>query len=185
MPNYNSCGYIFVAMVIPTSYLIIVLRNFLSNLFEPYATTIATTQIIFYCKLPYFGPQSNKLQIELSSLLSKYIIDVTPRIVLAIDKSYLPCFVTKTTSLVLWDLVYCINTVTGKKRTGKKHIGKKRTGKKRICIYAHGKKAHSERSAHGKKLTRKEAHTEKSALGKKRTCTGKYNTKNNIYIVVE
>ena len=54
--------------------------------------------------------------------------------------------------------------VTGKKRTRKKHIGKKRTGKKRICIYdekmgkKHGKKAHSERSAHGKKRTRINPH---------------------------
>ena len=58
--------------------------------------------------------------------------------------------------------------------TGKNDIGKKRSGKKRICIYAHGEKAHSERSAYGKNCTRK-----------KRTCTRKYNTKNSIYIVVE
>ena len=33
-----------------------------------------------------------------------------------------------------------------------------------------------------KKRTRKEAHKDKSALGKKRTCTGKYTTREIIFI---
>ena len=57
--------------------------------------------------------------------------------------------------------------VTGKKRTVKKHIGKKRIGKKSICIYIYIYIYISawEKSALGKKRTRKKAHTEKSVLG--------------------
>ena len=35
-----------------------------------------------YIKFPFFGPQSDKLKFELSSLFSKYVSDVTPRIIL-------------------------------------------------------------------------------------------------------
>ena len=67
MENYNFCVPIFVTMVIPAFYLIIVLRNLLSNLFEPNLTTINNPNY-FYFKLPYFGSQSGKLKIELKTV---------------------------------------------------------------------------------------------------------------------
>ena len=68
-----------------------------------------------------------------------------------------------------------------RKKTHWKKAHRKKTHREKAHMYISA----WEKSALGKKRTRKKAHKEKSALGKKRTCTGKYNTKNNIYIVVE
>ena len=57
-------------------------KKFLSNLFEPNITN-SNNPNYFYFNVPYFGPQSDNLKIELASLLSKYISDVAPRIVLS------------------------------------------------------------------------------------------------------
>ena len=57
-------------------------KEFLSKLYNS-EQEMKCSNIFLYIKFPYFGPQSDKLKFELSSLFIKYLSsDVTPRIIL-------------------------------------------------------------------------------------------------------
>ena len=52
-------------------------KDFLSKLYNSELETECSNNFS-YITFPYFGPQSDKLKFELSSLFSKYLSDVTP-----------------------------------------------------------------------------------------------------------
>ena len=56
-------------------------KEFLSKLYNSEQETECSNNFL-HVKFSYFGPQSDKLKFELSSLFRKYLCDVTPRIIL-------------------------------------------------------------------------------------------------------
>ena len=77
-------------------------KEFLSKLYISEQETECSS-IFLYVKFSYFGPQSDKLKFELSSLFSKYLSDVTPRIILNNRFTLSSLFQHKDKILLLWD----------------------------------------------------------------------------------
>ena len=50
--------------------------------YSPISSNTDPTSTRFYISLPYFGPYSERMKIELHKLLNKYFIEVSPRIIL-------------------------------------------------------------------------------------------------------
>ena len=57
-------------------------KSFLAKLFSPISSNTDPTSPKFYISLPYFGPYSERMKIELHKLLNKYFSDFYPRIIL-------------------------------------------------------------------------------------------------------
>ena len=58
------------------------IKKFLAKLFSPISSNTDPTSPKFYISLPYFGPYSERMKIELHKLLNKYFSDVYPQIIL-------------------------------------------------------------------------------------------------------
>ena len=67
------------------------IKKFLAKQYSPISSNTYPTSSKFYISLPYFGPYSERMKIELHKLLNKYFIDVSPRIIL-VDKFTISSF---------------------------------------------------------------------------------------------
>ena len=57
-------------------------KKFLAKQYSPISSNTDPTSPKFFISLPYFGPYSEQMKIELHKLLNKYFIDISPRIIL-------------------------------------------------------------------------------------------------------
>ena len=54
-------------------------KKFLAKQYSPISSNTDPTSPKFFISLPYFGPYSERMKIELHKLLNKYFIDISPQ----------------------------------------------------------------------------------------------------------
>ena len=58
----------------------------ISKQYSPNSSNTDPTSPKFFISLPYFGPYSERMKIELHKLLNKYFIDISPRLIFLVNK---------------------------------------------------------------------------------------------------